>query len=765
MDNAKKKRIRKMTTWISLAAVVVLLAAMPLLARTEAEEDGPKATIHSGTVRMGSVGIALHGGGTIEAESAEDVTLPSGVKITEFLVKNGDTVVEGEPLAAVDKVSVMTAITEVNETLDYLREKLEDARDETVDSTISATAGGRVKQVFAEKGDRVEDVMLEHGALAVLSLDGRMAAEFRSEVPLAAGDSVRVTLSDGAELDGRVESSLDGSVVVTVEDEGYAIGAAVTVTAADGSRAGSGSLYVHNAWKATGFSGTVSAVSAKPETKVNAGAALFRLKDTDFRGDQEYLAGLHREYEQLLQELFTMYREGVITAPCSGEISGVDTDSEYLLSAIDGEQGWYVDLLANETSGEKGWTVMLLSNTEEAPCTGRTGCKAQQHSPGCPEICLVGETCRATLHHDPNCIKLCDGTAACPALVHKASCVALCSNSADCTAISHRETCPWHTVTYSAYAGKVFAAGSGSLVLYMDAVTRYDVTAVESGWTLADPGALKPELMITETVYPVDDASQYAAGDIVLLVSGVGTDGTVLYQEVSVFRKSQDQENPGTGGGIPGIGDLSGLGGLGGMSGMFGGMGGAYGGAAAETEPELFDLEGSVLMTVIPRDTAILAITVDEQDIAKVSLGQSAEVKLTALRDQTFEAQVTKIGTTGVSSGGSSKFTVELTLDMTQEMIPGMSATASILLYTKMDVPTIPVAALVEDGPDTLVCTGLDPKTGEPASPVKVTVGVSDGETAEILSGLTSGDAYYYSYYDVLELSTAVETEGFSFGG
>lgn len=760
MDKMKKKRMKKIVTWIAMASVVVLLAAMPLLARNEAEEDGPKATIHSGTVTTGDISLALQGGGTIQAEKAQDVTLAEGVKITGFLVKNGDVVKAGDPLATVDTVSVMTTILEVNETLEYLREELAEAKDETVAGTISATAGGRVKQVFAQKGDRVEDVMLQHGALAVLSLDGLMAVELQQTLPLVTGDSVTVTLSDGTALEGRVESNLDGVTVVTVEDEGYAIGETVIVTTGGGELAGSGSLYVHNAWNATGYAGTIATVSAKAESKVNAGATLFTLTDTAFRGDQEYLAGLHREYEELLQELFTLYQEGVIKAPCDGEISGVEEDSPFLLSAIDGEKGWFVDLLSGGSSGEKSWTVMLLSNEEEIPCTGTTGCEAKEHNPGCPEVCLVGETCQATLHHDPGCIKLCDGTAACPGLVHHTTCVSLCSNSADCTALSHRETCPWHTVTYSAYAGKVFAAGTSNLVLYMDTVTQYEVVAKESGWVLADPDALNPQLMITETVYAVPDGSRYSAGDIVLLVSGIGTDGTVLYQDMVVHQKGQGE------GAFPGMGGLPGFGGLGDLAGLLGGMSGAYGGGTqSQTQVELFDLEGSVLMTVTPRETATVTIALDQQDIAAVSLGDSALVKVHALRGKTFEGQISKISRSGSNSGGSSKFAVELTLPMSADMVPGMSAAVSIPLYTKMEVLTIPAAALVEQGADTLVYTSLDEKTGELAAPVKVTVGVSDGETAEILSGLASGDRYYYSYYDVLELSDAVEEEGFSFGG
>ena len=110
------------------------------------------------------------------------------------------------------------------------------------------------------------------------------------------------------------------------------------------------------------------------------------------------------------------------------------------------------------------------------------------------------------------------------------------------------------------------------------------------------------------------------------------------------------------------------------------------------------------------------------------------------------------------SNGGSSKFAVEIALPRQSEMLAGMSASAVISLYEKMDVLTLPAAALTEDGAKTIVYTALDKKTGELTSPVEVTTGLSDGEVVEILSGLGSGDTVYYAYYDTLEESDAVET-------
>ena len=128
MDKAKKKRIKKVLTWVAIAAVVALLTAMPLIARSEAEANGPVASILTAEVFEGSIRTALQSGGTISAEKVEEVTLPDGVKVTEFLVKNGAYVTEGTPIACVDKVSVMTVITQVGDTLEFLQEELEAAR-------------------------------------------------------------------------------------------------------------------------------------------------------------------------------------------------------------------------------------------------------------------------------------------------------------------------------------------------------------------------------------------------------------------------------------------------------------------------------------------------------------------------------------------------------------------------------------------------------------------------------------------------------------
>ena len=164
--------------------------------------------------------------------------------------------------------------------------------------------------------------------------------------------------------------------------------------------------------------------------------------------------------------------------------------------------------------------------------------------------------------------------------------------------------------------------------------------------------------------------------------------------------------------------------------------------------------------------TMTLDITIDELDIKTLQVGMEAQVRIDALGGEKYTATITEIGNTGTNNGGNSKYTVELTMDRAENMLSGMNATATIVLSSASDVLTIPADALVENGNQTVVYTGYDEESETLLNPVAVTVGISDGETVEILEGLVNGQTYYYAYYDTLEISFTPDFGGggFMFG-
>ena len=193
------------------------------------------------------------------------------------------------------------------------------------------------------------------------------------------------------------------------------------------------------------------------------------------------------------------------------------------------------------------------------------------------------------------------------------------------------------------------------------------------------------------------------------------------------------------------------------------GMGGYI--QTPEPQFEPYSLEMSEIAAVTPQSTMTMEIVIDELDIRQLKVGMTAEIRIDALGGEKYTATITEIGNTGVSNGGNSKYTVELTMDRSGNMLSGMNATATIVLSTVRDVLTIPADALVENGNQTVVYTGYDEENDILIDPVTVKVGCSDGKTVEILEGLTNGQTYYYAYYDTLEISFTPDFGGgFPFG-
>lgn len=689
MDKTRKKSIRRVIAWVSLAALVALLTAMPLLARERVEEDGPVATVKSGTVQTRTITQVLSGGGILTEEDSEAVTIPSGVKLTQFLVSNGDTVQKGDALASVDKITVMEAITEVQETLEYLDGKIKDASSDEGASRVKSLTSGKVKILYAEPGDNVQDVVLEHGALAVLSLDGRMAVTLETKIKLSAGDAVSVILSDSKEVGGRVESSLGGKLTVSIADDGYAVGEQVSVRAADGEELGSGPLAVHNPWNATAYYGTVSTVHVKENQTVTAGTNLLTLKDVDHSTSRQLLLAQRQEYEETMQDLFTMYESGVLTAPCDGLVSGVDNESPYLLS--DDGEGWFWQPMSSQ---EGGWQIMLLSQDIPADAPSEPQIPSEPSAPTEP------------------------------------------SQPSDPTDPSEPEEEP---LTYSVRVGIVKTADNGVLTLLMangtQTVTSLKDVMISTGQMttpeVQDISAASVYQLSGDALSPIEFTA-IKAGDVLLFV----TDSEGAH---GVVRTS-----------VPGNQMPGGMGNMGNISGMMGGMMGGYGSNQTQNVFQPYDLTQNTVLTVTPKDTVTLDIAIDELDIGLVSPGQVALVTVTALGEEAFPGTVTKIGT-ATNAGGSSKFAVTIVLDRSERMLGSMSATASMELGRLENVLCIPAAALHDDGSRIYVYTGYDEKTETLTNPVTVTVGLSDGEYVQILTGLSEGDAFYYSYYDAPE--------------
>jgi macrolide-specific efflux system membrane fusion protein len=148
----------------------------------------------------------------------------------------------------------------------------------------------------------------------------------------------------------------------------------------------------------------------------------------------------------------------------------------------------------------------------------------------------------------------------------------------------------------------------------------------------------------------------------------------------------------------------------------------------------------SALITMIgTSDTMQVVVPVNQVDIGKVSVGQSANITLDAYQGQTFSGKVTQVSPTGTSQSGVTTFDVTINVtNENNEMKSGMSANVTIIIAQKQNVLTIPSSAVHTNGSTETVSLLKSGST----TPVTQTIqtGLDDGKNVEVTQGLQAGE-------------------------
>lgn len=200
-------------------------------------------------------------------------------------------------------------------------------------------------------------------------------------------------------------------------------------------------------------------------------------------------------------------------------------------------------------------------------------------------------------------------------------------------------------------------------------------------------------------------------------------------------------------------------------------------------------MSGDVVMKVSSLNTMEVNVEVNESDIVRVQLGDTATVEVDSYRDMDFKGIVTEIGNTALnaltgislSSNEVTNFSVKIRIlaDSYQDLMkdkgagfapfkPGMSATVEIQTEKEIDVLSVPIKAVTarEDTSSTSGFGGMsmmndssnenkDPfivvfvKDGNSKAEIRVVeTGIQDDEFIQIKSGLNEGEEVITGPYD-----------------
>ncbi len=177
--------------------------------------------------------------------------------------------------------------------------------------------------------------------------------------------------------------------------------------------------------------------------------------------------------------------------------------------------------------------------------------------------------------------------------------------------------------------------------------------------------------------------------------------------------------------------------------------------AAREVEPGQIASPGTNLMRIVNVKTVYYEPTISETDFEETNVGDPVIVQVDALPGRSFNGVVKAVYPAAAS--GSRQFTLRVAVpNPTNELRPGMFARGTLLATVHRNVVVIPVSALVPVQADASSVstsegtatggTSLPPQEvyvvgpGSKAVPRKVTVGIVNGNQAEITSGLAPGD-------------------------
>ena len=190
--------------------------------------------------------------------------------------------------------------------------------------------------------------------------------------------------------------------------------------------------------------------------------------------------------------------------------------------------------------------------------------------------------------------------------------------------------------------------------------------------------------------------------------------------------------------------------------------------------------DAATLLTIADMSVLETKVKVDETDVARIALGDSAVIQIDAFPDTTFIGRVTKISNSavkGAAAGGSTDQAVdyEVTIQLVNtppETRPDFSATAKIITDSRKKALSIPIIALTVRENEALIkgdtAVGLGkarPKKEVGKKDVEgvfvvgsdnkvtfrpVKVGIAGEKHFEVLSGLKAGDKIVAGTYQAI---------------
>lgn len=152
--------------------------------------------------------------------------------------------------------------------------------------------------------------------------------------------------------------------------------------------------------------------------------------------------------------------------------------------------------------------------------------------------------------------------------------------------------------------------------------------------------------------------------------------------------------------------------------------------------------DGTTIASVADMTDLIFRGNIDETEVGRIREGMPVKITLGALQDITFDATLEYISPKGVEENGANQFEIKaaVTVPDTVTVRSGYSANASIVLKSASGVVTVPESILEFSGDTSFVHVLTDSVPRQTFDRRRVELGMSDGISIEVKSGIAEGE-------------------------
>ena len=143
-------------------------------------------------------------------------------------------------------------------------------------------------------------------------------------------------------------------------------------------------------------------------------------------------------------------------------------------------------------------------------------------------------------------------------------------------------------------------------------------------------------------------------------------------------------------------------------------------------------------------------MNIDELQISMLKVGQKVAIRTEAFPELSFEGVIEKISLKGITNNGVTSYPVTVKVKDYKNLMPGMNVTGKIVIEEADNVLTIPSTALQRDNMVYVQSEGAVSEKGSTVPDgfiaVQVQIGINDGSSVEVKSGLKEGDTVYVPF-------------------